>query len=530
MRSRDQIKLNRRTFLQMAGGVAVAAFSASCIAPPATEPPAIAPQPSTGLSGPQRGGVLRIAIVDSPSSLDPTTFLNTADFSYGYTVFDALIRRSDGEGASLLPQLAESWEMSEDALTYTFYLRQGVTFHHGTPFTAKDVAFTVDRLLDPALGLGSHPLFSSVDRTEIVDDHTIVFHLNRPSVTLPFVVSSPGTQILPHDRTDEQRNTEPSGTGPFRLVEYVPGERTLFARNESYWDEGLPYVDELHFLEIPEVATQIASLTSGTVDVIAQLGIENVAALADTQGVQTQEGSHGTYPVFAMKVNEAPFDDVRVRQAFKHAIDRNTMHQVILQGRGAVLNDQPVMPVSPLWADVPALEYDVEKARALLVEAGYADGLEISIPIAEVLPRIVDTAVVMQGMLKEVGITLNLNRVPIGNYWAEHYMQTPFFVSYWPSISEPDNQLSLGFMTGSSSNESGWSDPRVDALINESRGEGDLTKRKEKLAEIQQIISHEGGVIIPYLMPILSATRDNVHGYTPNLFIFSQYVWLDPQS
>jgi peptide/nickel transport system substrate-binding protein len=518
-------KLNRRTFLQMTGGIALAALSAGCVAPSTTEP-----QIPTTPSEPQRGGSLRIAFVDSVSSLDPAMIINTADFSYGYTVFDALIRRSDGEGTSLLPQLAESWEMSEDALSYTFYLRQDVTFHHGTPFTAKDVEFTVARLLDPALGLGSQPLFSSVDRTEIVDDYTIVVHLNRPSVTLPFVVSSPGTRILPHDRTEEQRNTEPSGTGPFRFVEHLPGERTLFARNDNYWDAGLPYLDELQFLEIPEIATQIAALTSGTVDAIAQLGIENLPVLGDTQGVQILESSQGTYPVFAMNVAAAPFDDVRVRQAFKHALDRNTLQQVVLQGYGTVLNDQPVMPVSPLWADTPALDYDVEKAKSLLAEAGYADGLEVTLPIAEVLPRIVDTAVVMQGMLKEVGVTLNLNRVPVGTYWSEHYMQAPFFVSYWPSASEPDIQLSLAFMTGSSSNESGWSDPRVDALINESRGEGDLTVRKELLAEIQQIISQDGGVIIPYLMPILSATRDNVHGFTPNLFIFSQFVWLDPQS
>jgi len=516
-------KLNRRIFLQMTGGLTLAALVAGCV-----NPPTIATQASLPPNGPQRGGVLRLAFVDSVTSFEPILW-SDADFSYGYTVFDTLVGRSDMQGASLLPQLAESWEMSDDALSYTFYLRKGVTFHHGSPFTAKDVAFTVERILDPARGKGIRPSFSAVERIEIVDDHTIVFYLNRPSVTLPFVLSSPSTQILPHDRTDEQLSTEPSGTGPFRLVEHIPGERTVFARNENYWEAGLPYLDELHFLEIPVIATQIASLTSGAVDVVTKLGVENLSVLAAAEGVQIVESTQGIYPYFVMNVMEKPFDDIRVRQAFKHAIDRTTMHQVILQGRGAVLNDQPVTPVSPLWADIPPLDYDVEKAKALLAEAGYADGLEVTLSIAEVLPRIVDTAVILQGMLKDAGITLSLNRVPVGGYWDEYYMQAPFFVSYRPSVSEPDNHLSAAFVAGSPFNESNWSDPRVDALIVESRGQRDLAVRKEQLAEIQRIISHEGADIVPYLMPFMSATRDNVRDFAPSQFILPQFIWMDQQ-
>ena len=526
MRSLRTTNLNRRTFLQLTGGLALVALSASCATPPTTEL-----QPTVAPDEPQQGGALRIALPDGVTSLDPSILVSTADLPYGFMVFDTLTRQSEGEpGAPLYPQLAESWEMSDDALTYTFRLRQGVTFHHGSPFTAQDVAFTLQRLLDPDLGLPARSLLSGIKQVEVVDDHTIKIHLLRPSVTLPFILGGPGTQILPQDRTDEQRTTEPSGTGPFRFVENTPGERTVLARNESYWEAGLPYVDEVHLLEIPEAATQIASLTSGAVDVIAQVGVENLPNLTAAEGVQILESAEGTYPLFAMNVTAEPFDDLRVRQAFKHAIDRNALQQVILQGRGAVLNDQPVTPASPLWADVPALEYDVEKAKSLLAEAGYADGLEVTLSIAEVLPRIVDAAVVIQEMVQEAGITINLNRVPVGAYWSEHYMQAPFFVSWWASLSEPDAQLSLAYVTGGSFNESGWSDPRIDALVAESRGEGDLAVRKQQSAEIQQIISHEGGVIIPYLMPILTAARDNVRGYVPANFIYGQFVWLDSGS
>ncbi len=514
--------LNRRTFLQLTGGAAVAIAAAGCVAPSTTQP-----QPMNEVAEPEQGGILRLAMPDGVTSLDPSTFLSTADMSYGFAVYDTLVRLSEGEaGAPLYPQLAESWELSEDALTYTFHLREGVTFHHGTAFTAQDVEFTMQRLLDPTLGLSVSSVLAIIDHVESVDDLTIQFHLKAPSVTLPYILGRPGIEILPHDRTDEQRATAPSGTGPFAFVEHMPGERTVLARNESYWQANLPYLDELHFVEVSETATQIASLTSGTIDAIVHVGIENLATLTATEGVQIVESLQGTYPVFVMDVTAEPFDDVRVRQAFKHAINREALQQVVLQGRGAIMNDQPVVPETPLWADVAPLTYDVEKAKALLAEAGYADGIEVTLAVAEVMPLIVEATVVIQEMVKEAGITINLNRVPIGNYWSDQYGKVPFCVDVWSSNSEPDGQLSLAYTTGGSFNVSNWSDPQVDELIITSRGESDIAIRKEESAQIQQIISQEGGVIIPYLMPIIAATRTNVRGLIPSNFLSSQFIWV----
>jgi peptide/nickel transport system substrate-binding protein len=231
-----------------------------------------------------------------------------------------------------------------------------------------------------------------------------------------------------------------------------------------------------------------------------------------------------------MSVNEKPFDDVRVRQALKHSIDRNALQKVVLQGRGVIMNDQPVAPFSPLWANIPPLAYDVEKAKALLAEAGYPNGLEVTLTIAEITPGIMDAAVVIQESAKAAGITINLNRSPVGAYWAEQYMQVPFFVSYWPLESEPDPQLSLVYVSDGIFNESGWFDARVDTLISESRGSRDLATRKQQSAEIQQIISSEGANIIPYSMPIIMAARDTVRDLIPGQFIYPQFIWLAPKS
>lgn len=526
MQFREIHRMNRRTFLQLTGGVALATFSASCVSPAG-----VAPQPVVDADEPQRGGVLRIAVTEDVTNLDPTRSFSMTDVYLSFMLYETLTRRSEGEpGAPLYPQLAESWEVSEDALTYTFSLRKGVTFHHGTPFTAKDVEFSILRLLNPDLGLSSRAVVGPVvERVEVVDDYTVRFHLIRPSVTFPFVLSTPGLQILPHDLTDEQLLTAPSGTGPFRFQENIPGERVVIVRNDNYWDNGLPYLDEVQMMIIPEAETAIASLTSGLVDMIDRVGFEALSTLTETEGIQVLESPQGTYPVFVLNVTQKPFDDVRVRQALKHVVDRNALQQVVLQGRGTIMNDQPVAPFSPLWGEIPPLAYDVEKAKALLAEAGYPDGLEITLDIAEITPGILEAAVVLQETARPAGITLTLNRVPVNTYWVESYLQTPFFVGYWNLISEPDPQLSFQYLPDGPLNESGWSDPRASELIALSRGERDLAVRRQQSAELQQIISRDGGVMIPYSMPILTATSEKVHGVVPSQFIYPQFIWMTPE-
>jgi peptide/nickel transport system substrate-binding protein len=384
-------------------------------------------------------------------------------------------------------------------------------------------------LLDPALGSSFGTSLMSLDRMEIVDEATVKFHLKTPDVTLPYKLGNAGLQIVPHDRTNEQLASAPSGTGPFRLTEHVPGERTVIQRNETYWEQDQPYLDEVQLLFIPEAAGQIAALTSGTVDIVAQVGIENLPLLENAEGIQVLENSLGIYHIFVMRAVDKPFDDVRVRQAFKHAIDRAALQGVILQGHGAIGNDQPVVPGSPFWANVTPLAYDVGQAKQLLAEAGYPDGLTVTLSVAEFIPRIVDAAVALQEMLKPAGITLTLDKTPVDSYWAEKYMQTSFFASWWPAYSEPDVPLSLGYVSNAPYHESGLSDPKLDELITKGRGERDLAQRKQVYAEVQQWISQEGAVLIPYFAPLWVATRTNVQGLVPAALIRPQFIWLAPE-
>jgi len=476
---------------------------------------------------PQRGGVLRLVFTDARLTLNPGTASTFADVDVAKMLYDALFWVSEGEeGAPIYPMLAESWELNEDATVYTLHLRPNVVFQHGTPFTAKDVEYSINRMLDPASGTIAASL-SMVERVEVLDELTVTIHLREPNVALPTLLGGPFAQIVPHDRTTEQLSEKPAGTGPFVLAEYVPGERIVFKRNENYWDPERPYLDEVQVIVIPEVAAQLAALTGGLVDFLQSVSLENLAILQNVPDVTLLEGVQGYYPVFAMRVDQKPFDDVRVRQAMKHAVDRNALHSALMLGRGSIGNDQPMAPGTPFWADIPPLDYDVEKAKALLAEAGYSDGLEVTLTIAEIGgPRINEAAVAIQEMVKAAGITLLLEKVPASSYYVEKYMQVPFYISWWPTLSDPETVMPVAFTASGIYNESGWSDPRAEELIAAARGEQDVEKRKALYAELQQLISEEGGVLIPYVAPLLQAVRKNVHGHIPALPTAAHKIWV----
>lgn len=517
-------RLNRRQMIKLLGGSLAMLGIGACT-------PAIAPAQPVGASStmvqPQAGGVLRVAFSDLLAQLDPAMAVSLADISYAYAVFENLtIVDFSDPNYPVLPHLAESWESSEDGRIWTFHLRQGVQFHHGALFTAQDVVYTMTRIMDPALGSVGNSQLQIVERVEAVDDTTVRFVLHAPHVAFARVLGTVALQIVPHTYTSEQLATAPSGTGPFKLGEYTPGERLLLTRHEGYWDNPRPYLAEVHHLYITDTTAQIAALTSGTIEVISQVGVTNLPMVESDPTLKLLENPLGIYHLFAMRTDMEPFADVRVRQALKHAVDRNALRQVVWRERGTVGNDQPVPPVSPFWGGAAALDYDAEKAKALLAAAGYADGLTVPLAVAEVTPGIVDAAVALQEMVKAAGITINLERSPADGYWAEQYMQTPFFVSFWPGLADPDEILTFAYHSQGFFNESGWSTPAVDGLIEAARTATDPAQRKALYAEIQQQIATEGGVLIPYFAPQFMAMRNHIQGIAPFPVPFVRTAWL----
>ncbi|MFZ4660782.1 MAG: ABC transporter substrate-binding protein [Caldilineaceae bacterium] len=515
--------LSRRQLLFATGGASAALFLAACA--PVTTP---APSQPASASEPQRGGTLRIAMQEAPGSLDPHLSYTIQDNIVRGAIYDYLIWNDP----ALQPQpaLATAWEVAADQLSWTLPLRQGVTFHHGTAFTAADVVYSFERILGPDFGSPAQTAFRFVEKVEAVDDYTVRFILKSPNVDFPLLLGDPVNVgvIIPHDRTPEALTAEPSGTGPFRLTAFVPGESATFTRNESYWRTGMPYLDEVKHFYMPEQATQVAALTSGTIDLIWQLTTESMATLTGNPDVVIEQVESGAYQPIIMRLDQEPFTDVRVRQAFKYATDRAGMVQGVLQGNGVIGNDQPLPPVHPFAADLPAYALDVEKAKALLAEAGYPDGLAVTLYTADLRPGMVASAVVFQEMAKAAGITVTVEQVPGSNYWSEHWMQSALTVSNWNVFPSADTILSLVYHSTGAWNESGIKNAELDALIEAGRAESDPAKRQEIYAQVQQLIQAEGGTLVPYFRPSFYARHKNVQGvlYIPQGPVYLQEAWL----
>lgn len=522
---------NRRQFLRITGSASAAIALAACA--PATAPTTstdtlTTAAPDTTAGEPQRGGTLRVAFGEAPANLDPhMTFVMQGGILRSH-VYDTLVWND--ENLAPQPALATSWEAADDQLSWTFQLREGVTFHHGTPFTALDVVHNFERILGEDFGSPAQTAFSFVNGAEAVDDYTVKITLGSPNVDFPLLLGDPINTffIAPHDRTWEELAVQPSGTGPFQLTEYLPGESATLTRNDSYWQEGSPYLDGLQFLYMPEAATQVAALTSGTIDLIWQLTTDSVDALAGASGVVVEEVPGGGYQPIVMRLDQEPFTDVRVRQAFKYATNREGMVGVVLRGRGVLGNDQPLPPGHPFAADLSPYPYDPEKAKALLAEAGYPDGLDVTLYTADLRPGMVASAVAFQEMAKESGINVQIEQVPGSSYWSEHWMQSALTVSNWGLFPSADTILSLAYYSTGVWNESGLQNAELDGLIEAGRAETDPAKRQEIYTQIQQIIQEEGGTIVPYFSPQFYARRSNVHGarYVPQGLGYWHEAWL----
>ena len=520
----NRVTWNRRQFLQWTGGSA-ALLALSACAPAPAQPTQSTNAVSPGQ--PQRGGTLRLAFPDAFYQFDPAFNSGYANEAALVMIYEQLVRIDMSDPTfTLQPMLAESWTTSEDGLTWTFALRQGVQFHHGAGLSAQDVVYTYERILDPALGSPARTLLNNVASVAAVDELSVRIQLTAPDFSFIYKLRWAPLSILPRDRSAEQLATAPSGTGPFTFVAHDPSTSMTFARNPNYWEADLPYLDEVRHLYLPESATQIAGLTSDTLDVVTQLGVENIAALANNPAVKVHQGLASTYMVFAMRVDQEPFTDVRVRQALKLVVDRPGLVQGVLQGYGVVGNDQPIPPGNPYAADLPAPTRDIEQAKALLTAAGYPDGLSLTLYTAEVGPNLVAASVAFQEMAKAAGISVQIERVSADVYWTEHYLQQAFFVDFWSFFPEPDEYMVFGFDVGAPYDDGNWHPPELAALIQAGRGERDVAKRQAIYTQLQQLISREGGILVPYFQPLYAATGGAVQAYTAELVPQVRATWL----
>jgi peptide/nickel transport system substrate-binding protein len=437
---------------------------------------------------------LRIGLQDDADGLDPDqgrTFV-------GRIVFDSLCDKlvDITPDLEIIPQLATGWDWSDDGLTLTMTLREGVVFHDGTPFNAEAVAANIDRSQNLPESRRKSEL-SSIVGVEVVDDNTIRFTLSAPDATLLAQLSDrSGMMISPTaaEAAGLDFALSPVCSGPYSFVERIQQDRIVLERFADHWNADAYAFDTVTFLPIPDTTVRLANLRAGDLDMLERLAATDVASARDDAALSTAQATSLGYQAMTINVGngeraENPLgQDARVRQALSLSIDRNVVNQVVFEGAFAPGN-QPWPSTSPWYNDAfPIPERDVEAARALLTEAGYPDGVDITVQVAN-NPVQQQVMQVIQAMASEAGIRISLEAKEFATLLADQSAGA-YQVSQvgWSGRVDPDGNLHQFVTTDGGINDSGYSNAEVDGFLNEARVSNDIDTRRAAYNAASEIL------------------------------------------
>jgi peptide/nickel transport system substrate-binding protein len=418
------------------------------------------------------------------------------------------------------PRLLERWETSDDLKTWTLRLRQGVKFNNGDELTADDVMFTFGEWLNPEVGSSMlsriGDLLGGMQDVEKVDDYTIRLHLSTPDIAVPeYLFHFPA--VILHRSFGGDFIKQPTGTGAFTLEEYAVGERAVLKRREDYWRAGadgqpLPYLDEIIYVELgDDSAAAVAAMQSRQIDSMYEPGPNDWLVLKDVAGLTIRSARTSKATVLRMRVDHEPWDDVRVRNALKMCQDREKILQSAYFGEGDLAIDAHVAPFHLGYCQKPIPKYDPEQARALLAEAGYSDGLDVSISVGTGWPEVVAYAESLREDAKAAGIDLTLERMTDSDYW-NIWSETSLGITPWTHHPLSTMALSLAYNADSEGNpvpwnETRWVDEEFIELLRQAKGEVDVAAREKIMCRIEDIMQDRGPIGISYWKKVWNVTR-----------------------
>jgi len=492
--------INKRQFMQ--GAMALGLTAAAATTAWSTKVEAATPK---------RGGHFRVALDDgnTTDTANPALYEGNYQICMGYTHRNWLTEITPENGVG--PDIAESWEASPDATTWTFNLTKGVEFHNGKTLTAQDVVDTLNFHRNPESKSAALALLNSVTEIKKDGDNKVVIKLSSGSADLPFVLTDYHLCILPSDGEGNVDYSIGAGTGAYECTNFEPGVRCDFKRNPNYFKEGKGNFDSSELISISDVNARQNALSTGEMDAINELDLKTAGLMAKNPNLNVIEVSSGTFITLAMHVDVAPFDNPDVRLALKYAFPREEALQKVLRGHGTIGNDHPIAPVLPYWADLEQREFDIEKAKEHLKKAGLSS-LKIDFSTSDVpMPGGVDLAILYKERASAAGIDINVIREPNDGYWSNVWLKKPFCLVSWGQRPTPDVMFSLAYSADADWNESHYKGERFNELLIQARAELDQTKRAAQYREMQQIIRDEGGNIIPFFRNYVYAASKKVH-------------------
>lgn len=455
---------------------------------------------------PVPGGSVVYGMTQDLASLDPHVDTDAGTRDVVFNLYEGLVKPTSDGG--FIPAVASDYIISDDAKTYTFTLRDGITFHDGTPVTIEDVKYSIDRYAEIQ---GESSAFSSlVDSVEVQDDKTLVVNLKESySEFLPMMTIA----IIPQSNEDPAGN--PIGTGPFKYVSYTPGQNLELEKYDGYWQEGVPSLDSVEFKFIADVDTAFVELQAGTIDILKYLTSAQAETLGDDYNIV--QGSMNL--VHAMYLNSAyePLSKTEVRQALCYAVDRDAINNFIFGGKSHIIGSHMIPAMSKYYE--PEAEtvysYDPEKAKELLADAGYADGFDLEITVPSSYSQHVDSAQIIADELSQVGINVTLNQVEWSTWLQDVYKGGNFQATVigFDGTLAPSDWLKK-YVTDDAKNFMHYSNTEYDDVFNTAYTTVDDDVKVGNYKKAQMILAEDAAAVYIEDPANLVAVSKKFGGYT----------------
>lgn len=437
------------------------------------------------------GAELTVAVSTEPPGLDPTT--NAAaviDFLLQHNLYEGLVQ-VDADG-NIHGQIARTWEISSDGRIWTFHLRPGITFHDGTPCDAAAVQKSFLRAMDPKTGHPHPEYYQGIEEIEVLDPQTTRFRLGAPDAAFLALLAQGDSVIVPAPALGLA--VHPLGTGPFRFVEWRPGDRIVLERNPDYYLPGTPKLDRVTFRFIPDPAAQLAALRAGDVDLVAEITPEVAVGLEGDPKFAVVSGPQALVQILALNNAREPFTDPRVRQAIAHAVDRYQIIDLVSLGYGTPIGSH-VTPAILYYADMTWLyPHDPARARELLHEAGYPEGFSATLTLPSNYVFHVRTGELIAAQLGEVGIEVALELVDWGTWLERVHAQADYDLTVIGHVGRLDPALMLwdyGPTRPDYYFRRGWENDELDWLLGLGATATDPEARRAIYTVAQYLIARE---------------------------------------
>ncbi|MET4130060.1 ABC transporter substrate-binding protein [Roseovarius sp. MBR-6] len=416
-----------------------------------------------------------------------------------------------GRGGTPEPDLSTRWFPNEDGTVWTFQIREGVRFHDGRPLRAEDVVYSIARVIDPDYGSPARAAVKMIEHVEATGPLSVRMTLSSTFADFPLQLMDPRLRIIPEGSGDTVDQTG-IGTGPFKVEKFDPDGITVLAANKDYW-EGAPRLARIEVIGVPDAQARLQAFLSGQLDM--ERGIAPVLrrALDKSLRYQLLEIPTGNWMGLSFRNDVAPFDDVRVRRALRLVVDRDEMLQLALDGGGVISCDTPVAPNDQYRAEMDCPR-DLERARALLAEAGHPDGLDVKIHVSSLDQSWPVIGVAFQEQAAPAGIRVELVNAAADGYWSNVWMKKDAFATSWGE-RPADQVLNEAFHSEAKWNESHFNNPKFDRMLGEARAELDFDRRRTLYHKAQYYLTETSGTLIPFHVTQLVVLSKRVTHFDP---------------